>query len=76
MPQLNLYVDDATHQRIKKAARSSGVSLSKWVAAAVNEKAAGEWPPEVLALAGAWKDFPSLEQIRRSRAKDLRRETL
>lgn len=76
MPQLNLYVDEATHLRIKKAARSSGVSLSKWVAAVVREKTTSEWPPEVLALAGAWKGFPSLEQIRGSKGKDLPRETL
>ena len=76
MPQLNLYVDEATHQRIKQAAQSSGVSLSKWVTAVVREKTSGEWPPDVLALAGAWKDFPSLEQIRRSKGRDLPREKL
>jgi hypothetical protein len=76
MPQLNLYVDEATHRRIKKSAKASGVSLSKWVAACVREKTASEWPAEVLALSGAWKDFQALEDIRKTRGKDLPRETL
>ena len=74
MPQLNLYVDEATHRQIKRSAKASGVSLSKWVSAIVREKTAGEWPAEVLALSGAWKDFPSLEEIRQTKGKDLPRE--
>ena len=75
MPKLNLYVDKATHLHIKRSAKASGVSLSKWVSALVREKTAGEWPAEVLALSGAWKDFPSLGAIRKTRGKDLPRET-
>ncbi len=75
MPQLNLYVDEATHLHIKRSAKASGVSLSKWVSALVREQTASEWPPEVLALSGAWKDFPSLDAIRKTRGKDLPRET-
>ena len=56
MPQLNLYVDEATHLYIKRSAKASGVSLSKWVSAVVREKTAGEWPPEVLAPSGVWND--------------------
>ena len=74
MPQLNLYVDEATHLHIKRSAKASGVSLSKWVSAIVREKTASEWPAEVLALSGAWKDFPSLEEIRTTKGKDLPRE--
>ena len=75
MPQLNLYVDEATHLHIKRSAKASGVSLSKWVSALVREKTASEWPAEVLALSGTWKDFPSLKAIRKTRGKDLPRET-
>ena len=75
MPQLNLYVDETTHLHIKRSAKAAGVSLSKWVSALVREKTASEWPVEVLALSGAWKDFPSLENIRKTRGKDLPRET-
>ena len=76
MPQLNLYVDEPTHTRIKRAAKAAGMSLSKWVATVVSEKTATQWPAEVLALAGTWKDFPSLEEIRAGSGKDAPRETL
>ena len=74
MPQLNLYVDDPTHQTIKAAAKAAGVSLSKWVSNLVRERTADEWPPEVLALAGAWKDFPGAEELRTGYGTDLPRE--
>ena len=73
MPKLNLYVDDSTHQTIKAAAKAAGVSRSKWVSNLVQERIAGEWPPEVLALAGVWKDFPDAEELRRGYGADLPR---
>ena len=75
MPQLNLYVDDPTHQTIKAAAKAAGVSLSKWVSNLVRERTSDEWPPEVLALAGAWKDFPDAKELRTGYGTDLPRET-
>ena len=75
MPQLNLYVDESTHARIRRAAKAAGMSLSKWVAGVVTEKTANQWPPEVLALAGTWKDFPSLDEIRAGAQPDAPRET-
>lgn len=76
MPQLNLYVDEATHSRIKRAAKAAGVSLSAWVAGLVRERTADQWPPEVLALQGAWKDFPSQEELRTGYGEDTCRESL
>ncbi len=76
MPQLNLYVDKSTHTRIKRAAKAAGMSLSKWVATVVTEKTAAQWPAEVLALAGTWKDFPSLEVIRAGDGQDATRDKL
>ena len=76
VPQLNLYVDEATHVSIKQAAKAAGMSLSKWVSTLVRERTSSEWPPEVLALAGAWKDFPDPEELRKGYGVDLPRETL
>lgn len=77
MPQLNLYVDESTHQSIKQAAKSAGMSLSKWVSTLVRERTSDKWSPEVLALAGAWKDsdFPEPEELRKGYGVDLPRET-
>ena len=76
MPQLNLYVDEETHARIKREAKSAGMSLSRWVSTVVAEKTAGGWPAEALSLAGAWKDFPSIEEIRSGQGEDAAREQL
>lgn len=76
MPQLNLYIDEPTTQRIRRAAKASGMSLSRWVATVLAEKTASQWPEEVLALAGAWKDFPDTEEIRAGDGVDVARETL
>ena len=76
MPQLNLYVDKSTHTRIKRAAKAAGMSLSKWVATVVTENTAAQWPAEVLALAGTWKDFPSLEEMRAGDGQDAPRVKL
>lgn len=75
MPQLNLYVDESTHTRLRRAAKAAGMSLSKWVATVVTEKTANQWPDEVLALAGAWKDFPSIDEIRAGAVQDALRES-
>ncbi len=75
MPQLNLYVDESTHARMRRAAEAADMSLSKWVATIVIEKTANQWPDEVLALAGAWNDFPSLKEIRAGAREDALRES-
>ena len=76
MPQLNLYVDETTHDRIRRAAKAAGMSLSRWVATVVTEKTADQWPDDVLALAGTWKDLPSLEEIRAGGGSDASRELI
>jgi hypothetical protein len=74
MGQVTVYLDDDTETLMKKSAEAAGVSQSKWVASAIRAKASREWPESVLALAGTWKDFPTLEQIRGKSGKDARRE--
>jgi len=76
MGQVTIYLDDDTEKRAKKAARSEGVSLSKWIALALRTKTATAWPKEVLDLEGAWPDFPELNELRRGALPDARREEL
>lgn len=76
MSQVTIYLDEATEKRVKRAARSQGVSLSKWIASALREKTHATWPQAVLDLEGAWPDFPSLQELRRASARDARREKL
>jgi hypothetical protein len=74
--QITIYLDDAAERRVKMAARKAGVSVSRWVADLVENRTRTEWPAEVLELAGAWPDFPDLEELRAQTGEDQRRERL
>ena len=58
MPQITLYLDDATLALVDQAAPACGMSTSRWVVEAVRQYAQHSWPPAVLALAGRFPDFP------------------
>ncbi len=76
MGQVTIYLDEETQALMKRAARSSGVSLSRWVAGVIREKVHGEWPADVAALAGSWPDAPTAEEIRATYAIDVPREPM
>jgi hypothetical protein len=76
MAQITIYLDDDTCALVKAAVKEAGVSQSQWVAEAVRRRVRGEWPASVVALAGAWPDFPTAEEIRKRQAADVRRERL
>ena len=58
MSQITLYLDETTQALVEQAARAHGVSKSRWVADLIRKHAASEWPPETIALAGQFADFP------------------
>lgn len=65
MGQVTIYLDSETEARLKLAAKSSNVSVSKWVSAMIRKQTQSEWPQEVHDLAGSWGDeFSTLDQIR------------
>jgi hypothetical protein len=76
MGQVTIYLDDETEKRVRHAAESAGVSVSKWIAQRIQKDARTEWPTSVRELAGAWPDLPSAEQIRRHSTKDVKRGRL
>jgi hypothetical protein len=76
MGQVTIYLDDAAARRVKAAARKSRVSVSRWVADLVESRTRADWPPEARQLAGAWPDFPDLQELRRLTGKDLSRARL
>jgi hypothetical protein len=63
---VTLYLDPETEARMKAAAKSAGVSQSRWVADLIREKTAAQWPDSLVKLVGSWADddFPSHEEIR------------
>ena len=74
MGQVTIYLDEDTASLLKSAVKTAGISKSKWIAEAIRKRARGEWPREVLDLAGAWPDFPDLNEIRAQYGKDAERE--
>jgi hypothetical protein len=76
MGQVTIYLDEDTEDKARAAARSRGVSLSKWIAERVRHGALSSWPEHVRALAGAWSDLPSAEQLRKPRGRDAKRTRL
>jgi hypothetical protein len=76
MGQVTIYLDEDTEDKARAAARSRGVSLSKWIAERVRHGALRDWPDHVRALAGAWSDLPSAEQLRKPRGRDAKRTRL
>ncbi len=77
MGQVTIYLDNETENKLKKAAKSSNLSVSKLVAGVIKEKIVTEWPQDVVKLAGSWKEgFPTIEEIRSNMGQDSSRERL
>ena len=77
MGQVTIYLDNSTETKMKEAAKSSHLSVSKWVARIIEEKIATEWPQDIVKLAGSWKDdFPTIEELRSNIGQDSPREDL
>lgn len=64
MAQITLYIDDATQVKLREAAARRKVSQSQFVAELIRRATDDEWPPAVLALAGAVPDFPLADELR------------
>jgi hypothetical protein len=76
MARITVYLEDDTAEKLRSLAESSGVSVSSLVADLIRNKIARDWPENIARLAGAWNDFPSLDEIRQGQPKDARRESL
>ena len=75
MGQVTIYLENEIENKLKTAAKTSNLSVSKWVANIIREKISTEWPQDVVKLVGSWKeDFPSLEEIRSTQGVDAKRE--
>jgi len=74
MARITVYIEDDTAEKLQSLANSSEVSVSSLVAGLIRNKLACEWPASVARLAGAWPDFPGLDEIRQGQKKDATRE--
>ncbi|HXP83151.1 MAG TPA: hypothetical protein VN841_00435 [Bryobacteraceae bacterium] len=76
MAQLTIYLPDALEAKARKAAKARRESVSRWIAAQVQRSLSDTWPQRVLDAAGAFPDFPELNQIRKGYGKDAPREPM
>lgn len=76
MAHLTIYLPDEVERQVRKAAKDSKLSVSKWVADRVGKSVEASWPAEFLALAGAFPDFPEVEELRARYGEDVPRESL
>ncbi len=63
MPQLSLYLDDASMKSLRKAAAKKGTTMSKYVCGVLDENADKNnfWPQNFFDLYGACKDKTFVE---------------
>jgi len=76
MGQVTIYLDDDVESKMRSAAKSMKISQSKWISSLIKKKVNGEWSESTKNLAGAWADFPSLDEIRYFQNADSIREEL
>ena len=75
MPQVSLYIDNETMQKIEKAASRENVSISKWVGKSLKKVFKDDYPDNYFDLFGSIDDdsfeIPSLDL-----KSDSKRESL
>ena len=64
MGQVIIDLEDELETKVRSAAKSMNLSVNQWLSNIIKENVREEWPDSVRELAGAWQDFPSLEEIR------------
>ena len=68
MGRITIYLDADTERTLLHIIDKSSILKSKWIAELIREKTSNTWPENIKKLAGAWKDLPTIEEIR----KDMR----
>jgi hypothetical protein len=76
MGQVTIYIDAETEKKMMESVKAAKISKSRWITEVIREKVATEWPESVINLAGAWENFPTIEEIRSGMGKDTEREEL
>jgi hypothetical protein len=75
MCHLSIYVDRETESIIRKAAKKSSVSMSKWICSQLLKSIQTEWSDSFKKLAGSIPDMPSLHEIRAFSSSDSKSQS-
>ena len=76
LPQISLYIDEETLEKIKAAAEREHTSISKWVAGRIRLQVEPEYPAGYEALFGAIKDASFAEPHEINALLDAFRESM
>jgi hypothetical protein len=56
MPQISLYIDEATLKRVETLAKKEHKSISKWVRIRIKDSLENSWPDNYFSLFGSVAD--------------------
>jgi hypothetical protein len=74
MANVTIYLPEEVEGRIRKAAKAEGTSVSRWIAGQLT-KIVDQGPAnELVSLAGAFPDFPEIDELRHGYGTDTPRE--
>lgn len=76
MPQLSLYIDEETLNKVENAAKIENVSLSKWVSQKLKTILNNDWSDNYFNLYGSINDNSLIRQKTPCFNKDIKRKKL
>lgn len=76
MAQITFELDEGLEQQFYQLLAQEQLSVSNWVKKMIRQHSNTGWSNDVVALAGSWDDFPSLEEIRSPVGEVIPREVL
>ncbi len=76
MPQLSIYIDKTTLEKIETAAKMEHISISKYVVRKLNESMFNAWPQHYQSLYGSIQDDTFAVDRPKDFADDHERESL
>ena len=71
---MTIYLPDSLEAKARSAAKAKRQSVSRWIADQIERGASDAWSSAVLNAAGAFPDFPDLDDLREGYGKDVPRE--
>lgn len=75
MPQISLYIDKGTLEKIKRAAEAEQLSISKWVGKQLNKSLQANYPEDFQDLFGSIRDESFTIPERKPADSDAKRES-
>lgn len=76
MPQVSLYLNNKTYDKVRRAAEAEAMSVSKWVAEKLTRAMVEDWPDGFDQLFGSISDETFGAPERESFVSDAARENL